>query len=340
MWPTALGRTALGRTALGRTALGRTALGRVAQAVLSAVGGALIVFVLLVAAPGDPARRILNARGVEEPGPAQVAALRDELGLDAPFPARFVGWVADLLRGDLGTSWRTGRPVSAEFAERLPATAILAAAALLLAVALALVLGLLAAARPGGWPDHLSRVLGTAGLAVPGYLIGVLVLDVVVVRMGLGRVIADGTWRTVFLPALVLAAGSAAVWSRVLRSALLEARGEAFLWVATARGAGPARRMVVHQLPNALPPFLTVIGLGTAALLGGAPIVETVFSWPGVGRFTVEAITARDMPVVTGFTMVAVLTYVVVSLVVDLLLMVIDPRLVTAGGRPGRAVRA
>jgi peptide/nickel transport system permease protein len=97
--------------------------------------------------------------------------------------------------------------------------------------------------------------------------------------------------------------------------------------------------MLVHQLPNSLPPFLTVIGLGTAALLGGAPIVETVFSWPGVGRFTVEAITARDMPVVTGFTMVAVLTYVVVSLLVDRLLMVIDPRLATTGGRSAPVVR-
>lgn len=302
------------------------ALQRCAEAAISALGGAVIVFALLVAAPGDPARRILNARGVDEPTAAQVGMVRTELGLDDPLPVRFLSWITGLLRGDLGLSWRSAAPVSAEFAERLPATAILAVAALGIAMLLAVLFGLLASSRPGGWPDHVSRVLSTAALAIPGYLIGVLLLDLVVIRMGMGRVIADGTWATVFLPAVVLAAGSAAVWSRVLRAALVEARGAPYLHVATARGAGPARRLLIHQLPNAWPPFLTVVGVGVAALLGGAPIVETVFSWPGIGRYTVEAITARDMPVVTAFTLVAVLTYVAVSLIVDLSVLALDPR--------------
>lgn len=302
-------------------------LHRVGQALISAGGGAVIVFALLVAAPGNPARRVLTARGIQEPSPAQVAAVRAELRLDDPLPQRFWEWFGALLRGDLGVSWRTGRPVTEEFLQRLPATAILTVAALGLAVALSAGLGLLAATRPGGWPDHLARVLSVAVLVVPGFMLGVVLLDLVVVRLGWGRVIADGTWSTVFLPALVLALGATATWSRVLRAGLLQARGQPFLRVSRARGAGPVRRLFGHELPNALPPYLTMIGLGSAALLGGAPVIETVFTWPGVGRFTVEAITARDMPVVTGFTIVAVLVYVVVSLLVDLLSVWLDPRL-------------
>ena len=307
----------------------RAALRRLGQALGTAAGGAILTFALLVAAPGDPARRVLSARGVQDPTPTAVAQVRAELGVDQPLPLRFWDWLAGLTRGDLGVSWRTGRPVTTELVDRLPATAILAVSALGLAVVLSLALGLLAAARPGGWPDHAARVLSTAVLVVPGFLLGVVVLDVLVVRAGLGRVIADGTWSTAFLPALVLSLGAAASWSRVLRAGLLEARGAAHLRVSRARGAGPARRLVVHELPNALPPYLTLIGLGSAALLGGAPIVETVFTWPGVGRYTVEAITGRDMPVVTGFTLLAVLLYVVVSLALDLLAAALDPRLRT-----------
>ncbi|GAA2839844.1 ABC transporter permease [Nonomuraea rubra] len=302
------------------------ALRRAGQAVMSALGGGVIVFALLIAAPGDPARRILNVRGIEEPDPAQVAAVRAELGLEQPIPIRFLDWFAGLFRGDLGVSWRTGNPVASEFASRLPATIILTVAALLIAVALALMLGILAGWRRGGWADHLSRGLSTVALALPAYLIGVLLLDLVAVRLGWGRVIADGTWATVFLPAFTLALASAAVWSRVLRAALLDLDAAGFLRISTARGASTWRNMFVHRLPNALPPFLTVVGLGAATLVGGAPIAETVFSWPGVGKYTIEAITARDMPVLTAFTMIAVLAYVGMSLVVDLLIVIIDPR--------------
>ncbi|MFC4015293.1 ABC transporter permease [Nonomuraea purpurea] len=302
------------------------ALRRVGQAAMSALGGGVVVFVLLIAAPGDPARRILNIRGIEEPDSSEIAAVRAELGLDQPIPVRFLDWFLGLFRGDLGLSWRTGNPVASEFASRLPATVILTVAALLIAVGLALALGILAGWRPRGWADHLSRALSTVALAFPTYLIGVLLLDLIAVRLGWGRVIADGTWKTVFLPAFTLALASAAVWSRVLRSALLDLDAAGFLRVSTARGASALRNMFVHRLPNALPPFLTVVGLGAATLLGGAPIVETVFSWPGVGKHTIEAITARDMPVVTAFTMMAVLAYVGMSLVVDLLIMAVDPR--------------
>ncbi|WP_208325932.1 ABC transporter permease [Amycolatopsis arida] len=300
--------------------------GRVGQAALTLLVASVAVWTLLDRTPGDPAQRVLSARGITEPDPALVAATRAELGLDHPLPVRFGQWLLGALRGDLGVSWRTGRPVAEEFATRLPATLTLTAVALLIAVGLAMVLGLVAAAAPRRWPDTVSRVVSLGMLAVPGFLLGVLLLDVVVVRLGAGRVISDGTLATVGLPALTLALTSAGVWARVLRAAVLEARSAPFLHVSAARGATPRRRLVVHVLPHALPPFLTVVGLSTAAFLGGAPIVETVFTWPGLGRYVVESIHARDMPAVAGFTLLAVVAYVVVSLAVDVLLRRIDPR--------------
>jgi ABC-type dipeptide/oligopeptide/nickel transport system permease component len=302
------------------------AVRRSVQAAGTLLGGAALSWLLLVAAPGDPARRVLQARGVQDPRPEDVAAVRAELGLDEPLLVRFTDHLLGLLQGDLGLSWRTGRPVAAELAERLPATALLTGSALLLAVASSLALGVLAAAAPGRWPDATARALALLATVVPGFVLGVVLLDVVVVDLGLGRVLSDGTWRTVGLPAFVLSIAVSGSWSRVLRAALLEAAASPALRVSAARGASPLRRMLVHQLPAALPAYLTVVGLGAAALLGGAPVVESVFTWPGVGRYAVEAIGGRDQPVVVGFVLLAVLVYVVTSLLLDLVNGLLDPR--------------
>lgn len=310
---------------------------RVGQAVATALLGAVLVFALFVLAPGDPAERVLTARGVQAPTPEAIEAVRAELGLDDPVLARFWEWFSGILVGDLGVSWKTGRPVAEDFLTRLPATGILTVAALVLAIVLSLLLGLVSASWPGRWPDQLSRISGISLLVLPSFLVGVLILDVLVVRMGLGRVISDGTWATVFLPAFTLAMGAASVWSRVLRAGLLEAHGATYLRVSAARGASRRRRLLVHQLPNALPPYLTMVGLGSAGLIGGAPIVESVFTWPGVGRYVVQAISSRDMPVVAGFTLLAVMTYVVTSLVVDLLVTLLDPRTRRPARSSGRA---
>lgn len=302
-------------------------LRRIGQALITLAGASVLVFGLLASTPGDPARRVLEARGVGEPSPAAIAATRAELRLDDPLPVRFLNWATGAVTGDLGISWKTGQPVAAEFVDRLPATLRLTGAALAIAVVLALLLGAVAAAAPGRWPDVVVRLVSLAMLVVPSFVLGLVVLDVLVVGAGLGRVIADGSWATVFLPALTLALVSAAGWGRVLRTALLEAGSATHLRVSRARGASAWRRLLTHQLPGAAAPFLTVVGLGSAALIGGAPIVESVFTWPGIGRYTVDAIDARDMPVVVAFTLVAVVTYVLTSLVVDLVCAIVDPRL-------------
>lgn len=308
------------------------ALRRLAQAATTLLGGAVIVFFMLEATPGDPAARVLSARGQQDSiTPEAIEAMRGELSLDDPLPVRFWDFLAGLLRGDLGTSWTSGRPVAEELSSRLPATAILTVAALAIAIVGSGVLGLLAAAWPGKFPDLASRGLSVVFLVIPSFLFGVLVLDVVVVELGLGQVISDGTWGTVGLPALALAMASVACWSRILRAGLLEARSAPYLRVSEARGAGPWRRLFGHQLPNALPPYLTLIGVETGFLLAGAPVVESVFTWPGVGRYTVLAVEARDMPVVTGFALIAIGLFVAASLIVDVLSALLDPRL----RRPG-----
>lgn len=300
---------------------------RVGQAGLTLLVGSILVWSLVAIAPGDPARRVLQANNVANPTVAQVEAKRAELGLTGNPVVRYGRWLTDAVRGDLGTSWVSGRTVREELATRLPATLRLAAAAVGLALGLALLLGVAGATTVGRWPDALVRVVSLGALVVPGFVLALALLHVVVLRLGHFRIVSDGGWGTVFLPAITLALGTAAAWSRVLRAGLLQARGAPHVEVSRARGISRTRLLLVHDLPNAVVPFLTVVGAGVAALLGGAPIVETVFTWPGVGRFAVQGITSRDLPVVQGYTLLAIAAYVLVSLVVDLVAMAMDPRL-------------
>ena len=305
-------------------------LRRVGQAVVTLTVGSVLVWSLLALAPGDPARRVLQANNVSHPTAEQVEAKRSELGLAGSPVARYGRWLAGVVRGDLGDSWVTGRPVRHELGSRLPATLRLTVTAAGLALLLALGLGLLAASTSGRWPDSVIRLVSLLALIVPSFVVGLVFLHVVVVRLGHFRVIADGSWATVLLPALTLALATAAAWSRLLRAGLLQSRGASHVEVARARGATGLRLLLVHDLPNALVPFLTVVGTGVAALLGGAPIVETVFTWPGIGRFAVQGITARDLPVVQGYALLGITAYVAVSLLVDVIAMVVDPRLAPA----------
>jgi ABC-type dipeptide/oligopeptide/nickel transport system permease component len=300
---------------------------RFGQALLTLWVTSVLVWAMLLIAPGDPARTVLAARGVAEPNPAQIAATTKQLGLDQPALPRYWHWFVGAIHGDFGTSWQTGRPVMDDIGSRLGATARLTLVAMLISIGLALLLGLTAGARAGGWLDRIVRAITLVMVVVPGFLVGLFVLNVLVVHFNLGVVVADGSWSTVGWPAATLALGASGYWARVLRASVIEARSASYLRVSAARGASGWRQLWVHVLPNAAAPFLTVVGLGAAGLLGGAPIAETVYSWPGVGQYAVQAINARDLPVVVAYTMIAVATYVVASLIVDVLLTLIDPRL-------------
>jgi ABC-type dipeptide/oligopeptide/nickel transport system permease component len=295
---------------------------RIAQAALTLVAAAALVWSLQLLAPGDPARRVLVASGVSNPTPAQVAALHTELGLDEPAPVRLARWLVSAAQGDLGRSWRTGAPVTAELSERLPATLRLAAVALGLALLLAIPLALAAQHRLA---DLGARGLMFLGAAAPSFVVGTLLLEVVVLRLGIGRVLADGSWGGAVLPAIPLALAAAAVWARVLRGAMLEVGTRRHVHVARARGAGRLRVLLVHVLPGASPPLLAAIGMTVGSLLAGAAVVETVFTWPGIGPYLIDAIVARDVPVVQGTVLLGVLAYVVASMLADLVAAAIDP---------------
>lgn len=310
--------------------LTRAVSARLAQALLTALGASLLVWALLPLAPGDPALRVLISRGVTEPTPREVAAQRAELGLDRPLVEQYGDFLLGAVRGDLGNSYQSGQPVVGEIAAVLPATALLAGVALALALLAAIPAALIAAGWAGRRPDGVLRAISLLGSAIPEFLIGLVILYVAALGLDWIDVVADGTIASVWAPAIALAIPTAAIWSRLLRASLLEALGSRYILVARARGASRVRVLVRHALPNAALPFLTAIGLGVGALLGGAVIVERVFSWPGLGSYVLTAISARDLAVVQGFAAVSALIFVTTSLLVDLAGTLLDPRIRTA----------
>lgn len=302
---------------------------RFMQAVLSMLGASVLVWALLPLAPGDPALRTLHARGVENPRAAEISAMREELGLDRPAIAQYFTWLGRALRGNLSISYQSGRPVAEEIGRRLPATALLTGIALVLSIVLSLAGALTSTSFAGRFPDKLVQLFTQLGAACPSFLLGLLALQFVVIGFGWGRVVSGYSLGDVWLPALCLAIGRASEWTQLLRANLLEALGSPYTLVAAARGATRWRVLWRYALPNAFLPFLTVVGIGIGSLLGGAAIVETVFTYPGIGSYVVAAIAARDLPVVQGFVVISTLAYVTASLLVDVASTLIDPRLRT-----------
>jgi peptide/nickel transport system permease protein len=251
----------------------------------------------------------------------ELAATRHALGLDRPLPEQLAGFVGRLARGDLGTSIAFRAPVARVIRERLPATVLLAASALLLAVVAALPLGTAAALRPGSLLDRGARLLSLAGVAVPSFVLGPVLVLVFAIGLGWLPVSGNDGPAHLVLPATTLALGLSGVLVRLTRAAMLDALSADHLRTARAKGAGP-----VHALRTALSPVVTVIGLQAGALLAGAIVTETIFAWPGVGRLVVQAIGARDYPLVQGCVLTIGLAYVAVNLATDAALALLDPR--------------
>ena len=306
--------------------MGKLLAARLGQAVFAILVVSVLIWSLLPLTPGDPAERILRGAGLEPP-PGQIEALRRELGLDRPLYVQYRIWMNGLLHGKLGTSYRSKEPVEREIGKRIGATLMLTAAGVLVAIGLALPLALLAARFQDRWPDHVTRGLALIGTSIPSFWLGLLLLDLVAVRLQWTTALAKPDWGHVWLPALVLGLGFSATLMRLLRAGLLAELGRRYALVARARGAGDWRVLLRHALPNALLPAINALAIGIGALLGGAAIIETVFTWPGMGLYIVGAIGARDLPVVQGFAVISAVIFITVNLCADLLSMVLDPRL-------------
>ena len=307
--------------------MGRLLLRRLASTALVVVGVAVLVFLLIHFIPGDPVDVMLG----ESAQPADRAALRQALGLDQPVRVQLVDHFKDLARFDLGRSLYSQRPITELLAERLPATLELAAAALLVTLLLAVPLGLLAAARRDTAWDHGAMAFSLLGVSIPNFWMGPLLILVFALGLGWFPVSGREGAGAVVLPALTLGTSLAAILARMIRSSVLEVLGEDFIRTAYAKGLSRRQVLIRHALPNALLPVITILGLQLGTLLAGAVITETVFSWPGIGLLTIEAIQLRDYPVVQACVLVIALTYVLINMLTDLLYALIDPRIRVGG---------
>ena len=295
---------------------------RIGLALGVALGVATLVFLLLHLAPGDPVEAMLG----ESASAADRAALRTAMGLDAPLPTQWLGYVRGLLHGDLGLALGSQHPVSALILARLPQTALLALSALVLALALALPLGLRAALRPGGGWDRVTSALAVLGMSLPSFVLGPLLMMAFAVWLGWLPVSGSDEAATLVLPALTLGLALAAPLARMVRVAVGETLREPFIVAAHARGLSGQRVLWRHALRNAALPVLTLVGMQLGALLGGAVVTEMVFGWAGIGQLVLEAIQRRDYPLVQGCVLTISLSYVAINLLTDVLYQVADPR--------------
>jgi nickel transport system permease protein len=286
----------------------------------------LVFFLLLRLGGGDPALDFLRLSRLP-PTDAALALAHQELGLDRPLPLQYLFWLADATRGDFGHSWATGRPVLQDIVLLLPATLQLAGTALLLVVAVGMPLGVLAALKRDRWPDHLTRALAFLGVSLPNFWLGFLLVLLFSVQLGWLPAMGRGGPASLVLPAIATATMSTCVSLRLVRSAVLGALGERHLLFARARGL-PERAVIGrHVVRNAMIPPLTSLGLHVGELLGGAMVVETVFGWPGLGRYALLAIANRDFPALQAFVLVMTAVFVCCNLLVDLAYAWLDPRM-------------
>ncbi len=287
------------------------------------LGVATLVFSLIHLVPGDPAQAMLG----DGAAPQDIAELRSNLGLDRPLPAQYVAFLRSAFTGDLGTSFRTGQPVTQMIAERVPATAELALGAMAVAVVLAIPLGIVGAVWRRTLADHAAMTFSLAGISIPNFWLGPILAIVFSVELGWLPVSGRGTLAHLVLPAVSLGLALAAILARMTRASLLDELGELYVRAARARGVSPAGAVLGHAMRNSLIPLVTIVALQFGAVLTGAVITETIFAWPGIGRLLIQSIGFRDYPLVQGCILLIAVTYVTVNLITDLLYGVLDPRI-------------
>jgi len=327
-------------------------LKRLALAVPSLIGVVIVTFLLARALPGDPAAYFAGPAATKE----AIEQVRAKLGLDRPLPVQFVRYVSDLARGDLGVSLTTGQPVAWEIRTRLPASAELTLIGLMVAVSVAVPLGILAATRPGSILDHACRVLATAGVSLPVFFTGLILVYVFYYLFGLapaplgrlgvffssplqvtGFYLIDSAlagdwevWRAslqqLVLPALTLGLFALAPIARITRASMLAVLASDFVRTARASGLSPFTVIITYAFRNAMLPVVTTLGMVFSFLLGANVLVEKVFAWPGIGSYAVEALVASDFAAVQGFVLTMAALYVVLNLTIDVVYGLIDPR--------------
>jgi ABC-type dipeptide/oligopeptide/nickel transport system permease component len=297
-------------------------LRRLLLAIPTLFGVLVVAFLLLYVAPGDPVQSMVGERA----DPETIARLRAQLRLDDPLLSRFGHYAASAVRGDLGNSYITNRPITRDIRERFPKTLQLAGAAMLLATFVGITLGVLSARRPGGWVDRLSLGMAYLGVSFPVFWVGLLLILLFAVTLRWLPPSGYGSLRFLVLPALTLGMRSIAFLARMTRSAMLESLGADYVRTARSKGLSEWAVTARHALRNAMIPVITVLGLDFGAYLTGSILTETVFSWPGIGRYVVNAIARRDLPAIQGTVLFLSAVFVLVNLITDLAYAKADPR--------------
>ena len=324
-------------------------LGRIIATIPVVVLISLLVFLLIHAAPGDPADLLLS----DEASAADIAEARRRWGLDQPIYVQYLRFLANIASGDFGTSFKYSDPVISLIGERLPATIELAIASLLIAILIGIPLGVWAGAKPNSWADNLGSVFGFFGISMPSFWLGIMLILIVSgyfnwlpssgrSTYGVGHgsdfyvieSLLTGNMKTawdgikyIIMPAIALGTGMMGLVMRVTRSSVLEIMSEDYVRTARAKGLGESTVLWRHVLRNALVPVITVVGLELGTLLSGSIIVETVFAWPGSGSLLIAAIQSRDYPLITGTVLTYTVAFVVINFAIDMLYALIDPRI-------------
>jgi ABC-type dipeptide/oligopeptide/nickel transport system permease component len=286
------------------------------------LGVLMVTFLLLYVAPGDPVQAMVGERA----DPETLARLRAELHLDDPLPEQFAHYLGGVLRGNLGTSYITRRPILRDLLQRFPATLRLAGAAMLFAALTGISIGIFGAWRPGALLDRVAAFGAYLGISFPVYWVGLILILIFAVNLRWLPPSGSGGLAYLILPALTLGMRSVAFLSRITRAAMQEVLQSDFVRTARAKGLLETRVVLSHGFRNALLPVLTVLGLDFGSYLTGSILTETIFSWPGVGRYVLTAIDKRDLPAVQGSILFLSLVFVLVNLITDLLYARVDPR--------------
>lgn len=288
------------------------------------IGVSFLVFFIMALTPGDTAKTILG----EDAPPEALEAFREEYGLNDPVPVRYVNYMIKLVQGDLGKSYKTGRPVFDEVMSRFPATLELAFWGMVFAVVLSIPIGIISATKQYSLIDSISMIFALLGVATPNFWLGLMLI--IIFSLNLGWLPSGGNnagFASLILPVITLGTGCMANITRTTRSSMLEVIRQDYIRSAKAKGVSKNKVIYKHALKNALIPVVTVIGLQFGSLLGGAVLTETVFSWPGIGQFLVASIKAKDAPSVLGCVIIFSICFSIVNLAVDILYAYIDPRI-------------
>jgi peptide/nickel transport system permease protein len=282
-----------------------------------------IVFLMLHLIPGDPAEILAGEEATQE----DIEGIRTQLGLDRPLVIQYLTYMKNIFKGDLGRSMRTRRPVLREIWDRYPNTLLLAACSVVVMVVLGISTGIISAIKQQSWLDNISMVVALFGVSMPVYWLGLMLMLFFSVHLGLFPTTGIGTFKHLILPSFTLGASATAVVARLTRSSMLEVIRQDYIRTARAKGVNEPTVIMRHALKNALIPVVTIVFLRFGALLGGAVLTETVFAWPGIGWLMIDAIWARDYPVVQGCILMVAVTFVLINLFTDLLYAFIDPRI-------------